>query len=413
MAPTTRASDTGNSNAIDTNNNTINTANPSITTGTGNIASTGDSLALLQAQMQEMMDRQIRLEEENRTLRETLQLNNHAIPPQPSVAGSPPATYFDGAARAHSLAPSALTLTQSNTNHHHEPKVAQPEYFHGQRNKLSTFMTQVKMVIALQPSRFPSELSKIIYTGSFLRDTAFLWFQPHVAATPPPTFMTTFELFCRELKGTFGDPDEVATAERQLYNIRQRGSVASYVADFMRHATLVHWNDEAKSAQFYRGLKDVIKDELARSSKPHDFKELQDRAIRIDTRLFERQLEKGERYTNADRAEYRSSHPSRQTQRDNHIHARPEYRTAPNNNTRNDYQPRSAPQQHIRSSFTPNVNNTTRRGRLTPAEYQRRKDDNLCLYCGEKGHSAAECPKTPNPLKPSPGSGKGQSFRRN
>ena len=65
-----------------------------------------------------------------------------------------------------------------------EPKVATPEYCLGQRNKLSSFITQVTMVITLQPTRIPSEISKVLYAVSFLRDTAFFWFQPYVTIEP-------------------------------------------------------------------------------------------------------------------------------------------------------------------------------------------------------------------------------------
>jgi hypothetical protein len=55
----------------------------------------------------------------------------------------------------------------------------------------------------------------------------------------------------------------------------------------------VGWNDKAKMAQFYRGLKDVIKDELARQEKAETLHDLMEQAVRIDTRVYERSLEKG------------------------------------------------------------------------------------------------------------------------
>lgn len=103
---------------------------------------------------------------------------------------------------------SPATFASSATSSHrtHEPKVAQPEFYQGHRSKLTTFITQVKMVIKLQPTRFPTEASKVLYAGSFLRDIAFLWFQPFVAAEQPPQWLDSFEDFCKELHITFGDP---------------------------------------------------------------------------------------------------------------------------------------------------------------------------------------------------------------
>jgi hypothetical protein len=126
-----------------------------------------------------------------------------------------------------------------------EPKVAPPEYYNGAKLKLTTFITQVTLVFKMQPSRFPDEETKVLYAGSYLRDTAFLWFQPFVTAIPSPPFMQNFNLFCTELKRSFGDPDEVATAERSLVSLRQRVRHQitlpnSVVIQFRYHGTRKH-----------------------------------------------------------------------------------------------------------------------------------------------------------------------------
>ena len=353
------------------------------TRSSDNTLASQERLQTLEERLQEVLDQQTTLMSENNALRERVA----TLTSLPGEFGSSEATRQVQAAsppaRDMSAAPTAITTTSNGRNS--EPKVASPEYFHGQRNKLATFITQVTMVITLQATRFPSEVSKVLYAGSFLRDTAFLWFQPYVTADPQPTFMTDFKEFCRELKNTFGDPDEIATAERQLYALRQKGSVTSYMAEFMRFAVLVKWNDEAKAAQFYRGLKDGIKDELSRVGKPSTLKELEDVAIRIDTRLFERQVERGERtsFTN-----YTSSTPTRFPPRPASTFTK----------TQTTY---TKPSENLRAAFQPTSDKTTRQGKLTPAEYQRRKDNNLCLYCGDKGHQVIKCPIAP-PAKSRP-----------
>lgn len=84
------------------------------------------------------------------------------------------------------------------------------------------------MVITLQPSRFPTETSKVLYAGSFLRDTPFLWFQPFVTIDPQPKFMLDFKKFCAELRKNFGDPDEEQTAERQNRFFRSQQCLSSF-----------------------------------------------------------------------------------------------------------------------------------------------------------------------------------------
>ena len=343
-----------------------------------------DRLQHLEEQLTLLVSQQEEMQRENTQLRERVATFT-TLPPtvdqESSEYPQDPLPIQHGYQREQSSAPTALTT--GTIGKPSEPKVASPEHFTGQRNKLKTFLTQVTMVITLQPSRFTTETSKVFYTGSYLRDTALLWFQPYVTANPQPAFMSNFNLFQQELQAIFGDPDEIGTAERQLYALQQRGSVTSYLTEFQRLTSIIKWNDEAKSAQFYRGLKDIIKDELARSGKPRDLKELQEAAIRIDTRLFERQVEKGTRthlYANnpigyQQRFQPRTSYTSTQT------------RTIINK-----------PPESL-NAITANPKNLTKRGKLNPAEYQRRKDNNLCLYCGDKGHQVLKCPIAP-PAKP-------------
>jgi hypothetical protein len=45
-------------------------------------------------------------------------------------------------------------------------------------------------------------------------------------------------------------------------------------------------------AQYYRGLKDTVKDEIARSDRPDDLEDTIKIAIRIDNRIYKQVLEK-------------------------------------------------------------------------------------------------------------------------
>ena len=343
-----------------------------------------DRLEALEQQLSMLMEQHAALQNENQRLRTHVGTTT-VIPDSPTFLDNYHTEDVNQTRRDHSAVPTLPSTTSNGRTN--EPKVSQPEYFYGHRNKLSSFITQITMVIALQPSRFTTELSKILYAGSFLRETAFLWFQPHVTATPASDFMGSFDLFCEELRKTFGDPDEEASAERHLYVLRQKGSAASYIAEFMRHAVLVKWNDQAMAAQFYRGLKDIIKDELARVGRPKDLRELQQAVVRIDTRLFERQVEKGDLSTRTDYN--RNQYPNQRTSftKTQTTFQRPSSGYQATTVTR--------PAEHLRAGFpSSKPNGFTRRGKLNPAEYQRRKDNNLCLYCGEKGHLVLQCPLT-------------------
>jgi hypothetical protein len=62
-------------------------------------------------------------------------------------------------------------------------------------------------------------------------------------------------------------------------------------------AAKTKWGRAALQHQFYVGLKDTIKDEVARSDKPDDLQELIALTVKIDNRMYERSLEKRGQYS--------------------------------------------------------------------------------------------------------------------
>lgn len=255
-----------------------------------------------------------------------------------------------------------------------EPRVSDPEYFDGNRQQLRNFVAQVRLVIQAQPSRFTTERQKVIFAATFLRGPAFSWLQPYLENSIPAPILDSLDVFFKELHGVFGDPDQSATAERQLCLLKQTRSAANYATDFRRLAALTSWNDPSLCFQFYNGLKNDVKDELARTDRPKDLSSLMSLAIKIDNRIYERLQEK--RNTTS------------------HFATRPPppYPTTPHPATI----PQTTPPSHAMEIDGTRV----LRRPLTPQERQRRRDNNLCLYCGEAGHIAFDCPKRPQNRRP-------------
>jgi hypothetical protein len=249
-----------------------------------------------------------------------------------------------------------------------EAKINAPETFDGENaSQLRNFLTQVRLVFDLQPSRYPTDAIKVKYASSYLRGPAFSWIQPYLDMEDPPIWLDDFSLFIAEITNIFGDPDLIGSATRNLRKLRQTGSVASYVSEFRRHSTLLSWGEQALNSQFLDGLNGSIKDELARSARPTELKTLIETAVRIDIRLRERDLERGE-----------TSKPSTPPPRKNlRAHATP---TTVGN-------PRANPVERVstRPAFQ----------RLSDKQKDYRRSNNLCMYCGAQGHAARECPISP------------------
>src|SRR5271155_4701898 len=186
----------------------------------------------------------------------------------------------------------------THRNNHQEPKIPDPPMFSGERKELLSFLTKCQIKFDGQPSRFPDERSKILYTGSRLEGPAFSWFQPLIApdstgsVKPTPPELASFKAFSDALTVIYGDPNLEATAVREIRRLHQTGSAAEYAARFESKKQYLKWNDEAFRDQFYLNLKDDVKDEIAPVGKPKTYLDLKNLAIRLDARLYERRLER-------------------------------------------------------------------------------------------------------------------------
>jgi hypothetical protein len=186
----------------------------------------------------------------------------------------------------------------THKNNHQEPKIPDPPTFSGDRKELLPFLTKCQLKFEGQPSRFPTERSKILYAGSRLDGPAFSWFQPLIALYPagsetaPPPELHSYQTFKEALTIVYGDPNLEATTVREIRRLHQTGSAAEYAAKFESKKQYIPWNDEAFRDQFYLNLREDLKDEIAPVGKPKTYLELKTLTIRLDARLFERKLER-------------------------------------------------------------------------------------------------------------------------
>ncbi len=74
-------------------------------------------------------------------------------------------------------------------------------------------------------------------------------------------------------------------------------SAAKYAAEFQRIAALTDWDDDALVSQYYWGLNETIKDEIARMDRPEELQNMIDTSINIDSRQWERRMERTGHYT--------------------------------------------------------------------------------------------------------------------
>ena len=184
-------------------------------------------------------------------------------------------------------------------------KVPLPDLFHGDHAKLKQFLMQVDLYIAFNQKKFKTDHSKAMWTSSFLKGTAFNWIETYIEDhlknyssnddlrnEETRKLFDDFEAYKACLEMMFGDIEQERTAERVLFQLKQRSSAAQYQAEFQQYAARTDWDEAALKAQFYRGLKDAVKDELSRMERPETLAKLIEIAVKIDNRNYERTLER-------------------------------------------------------------------------------------------------------------------------
>ena len=69
----------------------------------------------------------------------------------------------------------------------------------------------------------------------------------------------------------FEDPNEERRNEQKLQRLKQQKSVIRYTVEFKQIVALTQYDDAACKTMYYKGLKEMVKDEIMRCEWPDDF----------------------------------------------------------------------------------------------------------------------------------------------
>ena len=248
-------------------------------------------------------------------------------------------------------------------------KIHVPDTYAGERGKLKAFLCQLDLFFGFNADRFPTDKDRVLFATTYMRGPAFEWIevfltdfmknkdQASLAQQETKEIFGFYDKFQEKIKRVFGDVEEKRNAERRLESLVQSTSAAHYASEFQQYAGRVDWNEPALIKEFYKGLKERVKDEIAKDERDTDLQDLINRAIRIDNRQHERKLEK--------KGEYRT-HSSKQ---DNKVNTKSTY-----------YGP-----------MPMELDATRHKGKLSQKDRDHRMRNKLCLYCGKPGHQAKDC----------------------
>jgi hypothetical protein len=261
-------------------------------------------------------------------------------------------------------------------------KYKTPETFTGERNKLQGFLLQLRLYMTFNGERFRSPTEKVLWAVTLLEGKALHWVEgflddylrnvdPGVGEVTKEMEPTTRKIFkswggfLDEIKANFGVTDEKKEAVRAMEVLRQKGSATAYTREFQRYSTRTEWDDEALSHQYYKGLKEFVKDELLRTGhKTNSLGTLIQAACEIDNAWYERSMEKKGKYD----PDYKRMGEGRT-------------RVSRNQNNRSQY----------RGYGDPMELDATQQGPMPDHIRQKHMANRTCFSCGKPGHMARNC----------------------
>ena len=180
-------------------------------------------------------------------------------------------------------------------------KVKPPGEYFEERKDLDGFLLQCDLYIWHNQVQFQTE-NESMFTATYLWGDAFDWVQAHLkdflensqAKCEDITneIFDQFSGFKKHIQELFGDIDAERTVEWMLMNLQQWGSAAVYAAEFQRIAFKTGWGDISLTAQFYRGLKDGVKDNIMKAEWPGTLQAMIKLAVQIDNWQHEQRMER-------------------------------------------------------------------------------------------------------------------------
>ncbi|KIO12084.1 hypothetical protein M404DRAFT_19917 [Pisolithus tinctorius Marx 270] len=235
-------------------------------------------------------------------------------------------------------------------------KVCEPDTFDSSNpKKLCEFLMQCKLNFQDCPCAFHSDRAKVTFAQSYLKGMALAWFKPDLLNPDNydcPLWMDDYHEFLQECTTNCGPHDAIADAIQQLKNLTMKD--------------------------------DHIKDEITCIGKPSTLAQLRELTQTIDARYWEHKAE----ISHTTKSATNKSQSSNSDNKSKSLSSA----SAPKSDAKGKGRQKDLPKSDVSKSEIAHL--LGKDGKLTSTERQCRMKNNLCLFCGDAGHSAKDCPKS-------------------
>lgn len=285
--------------------------------------------------------------------------------------------------------PAILPVNQSKF------KLENPKKFSGRNAETQTFIEAVDDKFLGESDRYDTDERQLLAVKSWTEGPAYKFIREEVKSASNQNITLTWKELRTRLLQVFTPPDEEKAARHKLATLRQTGSCATYVSEFIQIQYTSKHSNEYLMDRFEAGLKEeVLKAIVPFKSTMKSLEEYQNRAIEIDNSLFyarqaQRQFgKKPDYYFTRDKYSQREQRIQRE-QREPSVS-----RTLVANNG------------PTPMDLDSNKIMTTK---LTSEVRNQLKKEGKCFYCRQTGHLLGDCPARKNRKSiPSQGNGNRQ-----
>ena len=280
-------------------------------------------------------------------------------------------------------------------------KTKEPDTFDGSDpKKLNNFILLCNLYF-WQNSAYSNDAAKINFALSYLRGIALEYFEPFVIDFDSyPAWMDNWSAFIITLHTQFGPIDPARDAENSIDHLKMQDNqrIVKYNIEFNRLAIHTSWDENILRHRYYTGLAEWIKDIMGHQVKPATLDAMKLLAHTIDTRHWERIREKshsGKSKSDNKTDKGKKSDDKGKNNSSNNSGSSHKNNNNPNNLKGNKNSKNNKPNKASLSSASTNplADKLCKDRKLTQQERQHRLDNNLCLFCGGPGHTAANCNK--------------------
>jgi hypothetical protein len=166
------------------------------------------------------------------------------------------------------------------------PKIKEPDPYHGERTKLRPFLAHCELKFRTEPNKFDTDEKKIAYTSSLLKGVAWNWVEPLITAENAPAM--TWAEFKTAMGRAFGEIDTREVAYEKFQKIQQGNrSAAAYWADFQKIKADLPYADNVCVDRFRSGLHFEVRRHMTMNGvRTDELLTYATAAIEADSRLY-------------------------------------------------------------------------------------------------------------------------------